>query len=99
MTKAPGMRYQQVQTQLLTAPRSWLVTGCAGFIGSNLIEALLKLDQRVVGLDNFATGYQHNLDEVRASVSTKQWSNFRFVQGDIREAATCAQTVGGAEFV
>ena len=99
MTQAPGMRYQQVQQQLRAAPRSWLVTGCAGFIGSNLLEALLKLDQRVVGLDNFATGYQHNLDEVRASVSTKQWSNFRFIQGDIREASTCAQAVEGAEYV
>lgn len=99
MTQAPGMRYQQVQQQLRTAPRSWLITGCAGFIGSNLLEALLKLDQRVVGLDNFATGYQHNLDEVRASVSAKQWSNFRFIQGDIREASTCAQAVEGAEYV
>ena len=99
MTQAPGMRYQQVQQQLRTAPRSWLITGCAGFIGSNLLEALLKLDQRVVGLDNFATGYQHNLDEVRASVSAKQWSNFRFINGDIREASTCAQAVEGAEYV
>ena len=99
MTQVPGMRYQQVQQQLRAAPRNWLVTGCAGFIGSNLLEALLKLDQRVVGLDNFATGYQHNLDEVRASVSTKQWSNFRFIQGDIREASTCAQAVEGAEYV
>jgi len=99
MTQAPGMRYQQVQQQLRAAPRSWLVTGCAGFIGSNLIEALLKLDQRVVGLDNFATGYQHNLDEVRASVNAQQWSNFQFIKGDIREAATCAQAVAGAEFV
>jgi UDP-N-acetylglucosamine 4-epimerase len=99
MTQAPGMRYQQVQQQLRAAPRSWLVTGCAGFIGSNLLEALLKLDQRVVGLDNFATGYQHNLDEVRASVSAKQWSNFWFIQGDIREASTCAQAVEGAEYV
>ena len=99
MTQAPGMRYQHVQQQLRAAPRSWLVTGCAGFIGSNLLEALLKLDQRVVGLDNFATGYQHNLDEVRASVSAKQWSNFRFIQGDIREASTCAQAVEGAEYV
>jgi UDP-N-acetylglucosamine 4-epimerase len=99
MTQAPGTRYQQVQTQLLAAPRSWLVTGCAGFIGSNLIETLLKLDQRVVGLDNFATGYPHNLDEVHATVTARQWSNFRFMQGDIREAATCAQAVAGAEFV
>lgn len=99
MTQAPDMRYPQVQAQLRAAPRSWLVTGCAGFIGSNLIEALLKLDQRVVGLDNFATGYQYNLDEVRASVSAEQWSNFRFIQGDIREAATCVRAVAGAEFV
>ena len=99
MTQVPGMRYQHVQQQLRAAPHSWLVTGCAGFIGSNLLEALLKLDQRVVGLDNFATGYQHNLDEVRASVSAKQWSNFRFIQGDIREASTCAQAVEGAEYV
>lgn len=99
MTQVLGTRYQQVQQQLRATPRSWLVTGCAGFIGSNLIEALLKLDQRVVGLDNFATGYQHNLDEVRANVSTQQWSNFRFIQGDIREASTCAQAVADAEFV
>ena len=99
MTSVPGTRYQQVQHQLRTTPRSWLVTGCAGFIGSNLLEALLKLDQRVVGLDNFATGYQHNLDEVQANVSAQQWSNFRFIQGDIREASTCALAVAGAEFV
>jgi UDP-N-acetylglucosamine 4-epimerase len=99
MTQAPDTRYQQVQQDLRATPRSWLVTGCAGFIGSNLIEALLKLDQRVVGLDNFATGYQHNLDEVRANVSAQQWSNFRFIRGDIREASTCAQAVAGAEFV
>ena len=99
MTQAFGTRYLQVQAQLRTTPRSWLVTGCAGFIGSNLIEALLKLDQRVVGLDNFATGYAHNLDEVRANVSATQWSNFRFIQGDIREAATCAKAVAEVEFV
>lgn len=99
MTSVPDTRYQQAQHQLRATPRSWLVTGCAGFIGSNLLEALLKLDQRVVGLDNFATGYQHNLDEVQANVSAQQWSNFRFIQGDIREASTCALAVDGAEFV
>ena len=91
----PPMRYPQVQVQLRAAPRRWLVTGCAGFIGSNLIETLLKLEQQVVGLDNFATGYQHNLDEVRASVGAQQWQNFRFIQGDIRDSATCAQAVAG----
>ena len=95
----PPMRYPQVQAQLRAAPRRWLVTGCAGFIGSNLIETLLKLEQQVVGLDNFATGYQHNLDEVRASVGAQQWQNFRFIQGDIRDSATCAQAVAGVDFV
>ena len=99
MTQAFGTRYLQVQAQLRTTPRRWLVTGCAGFIGSNLIEALLKLDQRVVGLDNCATGYLHNLDEVQANVSAAQWSNFRFIQGDIREATTCAAAVAGVDFV
>ena len=95
----PPMRYPQVQVQLRAAPRRWRVTGCAGFIGSNLIETLLKLEQQVVGLDNFATGYQHNLDEVRASVGAQQWQNFRFIQGDIRDSATCAQAVAGVDFV
>lgn len=99
MTRVAVGRYSQVQTHLRAAPRRWLVTGCAGFIGSNLVEALLELDQHVVGLDNFATGYPHNLDEVRANVSAAQWSNFRFVQGDIRDSATCADAVAGAEFV
>jgi UDP-N-acetylglucosamine 4-epimerase len=99
MTQVAVGRYSQVQTHLRAAPRRWLVTGCAGFIGSNLVEALLELDQHVVGLDNFATGYPHNLDEVRANVSAAQWSNFRFVQGDIRDSATCADAVAGAEFV
>ena len=62
------------------AERAWLVTGCAGFIGSNLLESLLKLGQRVVGLDNFATGYRHNLDMVRAAVGAEAWSRFRFIE-------------------
>ncbi|MEI7570498.1 MAG: SDR family oxidoreductase [Alcaligenaceae bacterium] len=99
MTQTIGTRYQEIQAQLRATPRRWLVTGCAGFIGSNLLETLLKLDQHVVGLDNFSTGYQHNLDEVHAAVSASQWSNFRFIQGDIRDAATCAQAVSGAEIV
>ena len=43
--------YDQLQTRLILQPATWLVTGVAGFIGSNLLETLLKLDQRVVGLD------------------------------------------------
>ena len=92
-------RYEQVKNELCAQPRKWLVTGCAGFIGSNLIETLLSLNQTVVGLDNFATGYQHNLDEVRASVSAAQWSRFSFIQGDIRHPETCAQAAQGVNFI
>ena len=66
--------YAKLQAELRAAPRAWLVTGVAGFIGSNLLEALLKLDQRVVGFDNFATGHQKNLDEVKGLVAPVQWA-------------------------
>ena len=85
--------YQQLQTRLPTEPRTWLVTGVAGFIGSNLLETLLKLNQRVVGLDNFATGHQRNLDEVQTLVTPAQWTNFRFIKGDIRNQADCQQAM------
>jgi UDP-N-acetylglucosamine 4-epimerase len=81
-------RYEQLQNELRLAPKSWLITGVAGFIGSNLLETLLKLNQRVVGLDNFATGHQRNLDEVQSLVSPAQWSNFNFINGDIRSWRT-----------
>ena len=76
--------YADLRTTLAATPRTWLVTGCAGFIGSNLLEALLRLGQNVVGLDNFSTGYQSNLDEVRGLVGEAAWGNFRFIEGDIR---------------
>ena len=85
--------YQQLLQTLPASPKTWLVTGVAGFIGSNLLEALLKLDQRVVGLDNFATGYQHNLDEVQSLVSPAQWANFQFIQGDIRNLEDCQRAM------
>lgn len=85
--------YQEIKAQLTTAPKKWLVTGCAGFIGSNLLETLLLLDQKVVGLDNFATGHQHNLDEVKGQVSAAQWQNFTFIQGDIRNIDDCSKAV------
>ncbi len=81
--------YDQLQTRLATESHTWLITGVAGFIGSNLLEALLKLNQRVVGLDNFATGHQHNLDEVQSLVTPQQWTNFNFIQGDIRKLEDC----------
>lgn len=92
-------RYEQLQNELRQVPKTWLVTGVAGFIGSNLLEALLKLDQRVVGLDNFATGYQHNLDEVQSLVSPAQWTNFKFIKGDIRQLADCQQACAGVDYV
>jgi len=91
--------YENITSQLRETPRTWLVTGCAGFIGSNLIETLLKLDQDVVGLDNFATGYQRNLDEVRDAVTDTQWARFRFIEGDIRSAEACAQACAGVDHV
>jgi UDP-N-acetylglucosamine 4-epimerase len=92
-------RYEQLLKELPLQPQTWLITGVAGFIGSNLLEALLKLDQRVVGLDNFATGYQHNLDEVQSLVSPQQWANFHFIQGDIRELADCQRACAGVDYV
>ncbi len=86
-------RYEHIQTQLRQQPKTWLVTGVAGFIGSNLLETLLKLDQRVVGLDNFATGHQRNLDEVQTLVSPEQWANFQFIQGDIRQLTDCQKAM------
>lgn len=85
--------YEQLQIRLKSEPRTWLVTGVAGFIGSNLLEALLKLGQRVVGLDNFATGYQRNLDEVQTLVSPEQWANFHFIEGDIRNLSDCQRAM------
>ena len=92
-------RYEQLQTQLRQAPKTWLVTGVAGFIGSNLLETLLKLDQRVVGLDNFATGHQCNLDEVQTLVSPEQWANFKFIKGDIRNLQDCQKACAGVDHV
>lgn len=91
--------YKVVQQQLKKNPKKWLVTGCAGFIGSNLLEQLLKLDQTVIGLDNFTTGYQHNLDEVQSLVTSEQWSNFTFIKGDIRNPNDCQTAVNGVDYV
>ncbi len=92
-------KYEQLHQVLLESPKKWLVTGVAGFIGSNLLEKLLKLDQRVLGLDNFATGYKHNLDEVKSLVTEKQWARFTLIEGDIRDIETCLQAVKGVDYV
>jgi UDP-N-acetylglucosamine/UDP-N-acetylgalactosamine 4-epimerase len=91
--------YDQLQTELKAAPRTWLVTGVAGFIGSNLLEAVLKLDQRVIGLDNFSTGKRKNLEEVRALLTPAQWARFQLLEGDIGDLAVCQRACVGVDFV
>lgn len=91
--------YASCQALLRQQPRRWLVTGVAGFIGSNLLETLLTLDQTVVGLDNFATGHQHNLDEVQRLVTPTQWARFTLIKGDIRELADCQHACAGVQHV
>ena len=91
-------RYTQVKEQLRAAPRTWLVTGAAGFIGSNLVEHLLRLEQHVVGLDNFATGHHVNLEEVRARVGSGA-ARFHFIEGDIRNLESCRAACEGVDVV
>ena len=92
-------RYESVCKQLLIEPKTWLITGVAGFIGSNLLEHLLRLDQRVVGLDNFSTGKRSNLEEVADLVTDSQWQRFTFVEGDIRELSTCHELCKGVDYI
>ncbi|OTG86688.1 LPS biosynthesis protein WbpP [Acinetobacter sp. ANC 4558] len=92
-------QFNTVCEQLKQTPKTWLITGVAGFIGSNLLETLLKLNQKVIGLDNFATGHQHNLDEVQHLVSTEQWGNFTFIQGDICRFTDCQKACQNVDYV
>ncbi|PIV88995.1 MAG: Vi polysaccharide biosynthesis UDP-N-acetylglucosaminuronic acid C-4 epimerase TviC [Hydrogenophilales bacterium CG17_big_fil_post_rev_8_21_14_2_50_63_12] len=91
--------YEQLRSHLPTAPKSWLITGVAGFIGCNLLEALLKLEQKVVGLDNFATGHHHNLKQIQDAVTPEQWSRFKFIEGDIRKLDDCRAACAGVDYV
>lgn len=91
--------FDALQNKLINNQKIWLITGVAGFIGSNLLEQLLKLNQCVVGVDNFSTGKQQNLDEVQALVSPQQWSNFNFFVGDIRNLEDCKQVCAGVDYV
>lgn len=93
------VRYAEVCRHLEQRQYHWLITGVAGFIGSNLLETLLRLGQRVTGLDNFSTGFQHNLDEVRKLVGAQAWSNFRALRGDIRNLPDCEEACNGVDFV
>ena len=92
-------QYQEVCELLAFNPSTWLVTGVVGFIGTNLLEHLLKLNQKVIGLDNFATGHQRNLDEVQSLVAQEQWARFTFIEGDIRNEEDCAKACEGVDYV
>lgn len=91
--------YETLCQRLVQEPKKWLVTGVAGFIGSNLLETLLKLNQHVTGLDNFSTGHRYNFDLVRESVTPEQWANFCFIEGDIRKVADCKNACNGVDYV
>lgn len=91
--------YEAILKNLPVDPKKWLVTGVAGFIGSNLLQKLLSLDQFVVGLDNFATGHQRNLDEVKHLVSPAQWARFTLIAGDIRNLQDCQKACEGVNYV
>lgn len=92
-------KYQSSQQHLKEHQYCWLITGVAGFIGSNLLQALLKLNQRVIGLDNFSTGYMHNLDQVKEQVGAQAWFNFRFIEGDICQLEDCIKACCKVDYV
>ncbi len=91
--------YSDLLSRLPAASKTWLITGVAGFIGCNLLETLLKLEQNVVGLDNFATGHRHNLKQVQDAVMPEQWARFRFIEGDIRKLVDCNAACAGVDYV
>ena len=92
-------RYETLCADLQKRPKRWLVTGVAGFIGSNILQRLLELNQEVVGLDSFVTGYKANLENVKACVSAEAWERFTFIEGDIRDLDTCHKACAGVEVV
>lgn len=93
------MKYEEVKKHLQKNQKVWLVTGVAGFIGSNLAEALLKLNQKVISLDNFATGHRYNLEHIKNSVTSDEWENFTFIEGDITDYDTCIEITKGVDVV
>ncbi len=91
--------YERVCSQLENSPRRWLITGVAGFIGSNLLEELLKMGQFVIGLDNFSTGKRENLQQVEQIVGKEKWKNFRFVEADLCELDICRTLCSDVDIV
>ena len=93
------MIYNEIREQLKENKKNWLITGVAGFIGSNLLEELLKLNQKVIALDNFATGHRYNLDQVKHAVTKEQWANFTFIEGDMTDFSTCHSVTKDVDIV
>lgn len=91
--------YQNTMESLIKSPESWLITGVAGFIGSNLLETMLHHNQTVIGLDNFATGHQKNLEQVKNTVTSEQWQRFSFIEGDIHDLDTCRNACQSVSYV
>ena len=83
--------YEKTLAALRDKPRRWLVTGCAGFIGSHIVETLLRNGQRVTGLDNFTTGFPCNLELVRAALGAEDWARFRLLEGTVADLETCRE--------
>ena len=90
---------ERVKNKIIAKPKVWLITGVSGFIGSNLLEQLLKIEQKVIGLDNFSTGKRNNLNEVKKNVSEKQWKKFQFIEGDIRNIDVCREACKSVSYV
>ena len=99
MDRSNMSKINKIREDLQSNPRKWLITGVAGFIGSNLLEELLGLGQTVIGLDNFSTGKPENLEDVKTQVSADEWENFKFIEGDIRNLQDCLQTCEGVDYV
>ena len=95
----PPQQPNDLSSRLSNVSERWLVTGAAGFIGSNIVEGLLNADQHVVALDNFATGHRSNLDEVSTNVGPERWARFQMIEADIRDRAACAKAVDGITYV
>lgn len=91
--------YQSIQEKLSSEPKTWLISGVAGFIGSNLLQHLLELNQKVIGIDNFSTGHSKNLNDVRSLIGDKQWKSFTFIEGDIADLKTCVDACKTVDYV
>jgi len=95
----PATRYEQVKETLRISSRKWLITGVGGFVGSHLLETLLNLNQKVVGVDNWSTGRKQNLARVHSAVGDSLWRRFTLHSGDIRSPATCSKCVRRIDYV